>query len=145
MLSVLKFSRLDHERHLDRNHQICDPETGPHSHICAQCGKSFNLRSDLVKHEWDQHKERKRYPCPECEKTFKHRGGLTKHLRLHTGEKPFQCTFCGKTFGVKDTLTMHLRVHSSETPEECKVCHKKFKFRSCQYLQTKIFNISAKF
>ena len=77
------------QKHLDEEHQICDPVTGPGSHVCAQCGKGFNTGGDLWTHE-RTHREKLRIPCTLCEKSFEQPGGLRRHMMSHTGEKPFQ-------------------------------------------------------
>ena len=39
------------KKHLDQEHQICDPEMGPGAFVCSTCGQGFNLKSDLWRHE----------------------------------------------------------------------------------------------
>ena len=76
-------------KHLDQEHQIWDPETGPGAHVCSTCGVGFNVPSDLWAHE-RIHGERRRIPCTLCDKTFLQPGGLRIHMMTHTGERPFQ-------------------------------------------------------
>ncbi|XP_050812314.1 zinc finger protein 92-like [Gopherus flavomarginatus] len=59
-------------------------------YTCSECGKNFNCRSALIRHEIIHTKERP-YECSECGKNFNHISNLTKHLRIHTGEQPYEC------------------------------------------------------
>ncbi|KAL8164702.1 UNVERIFIED_CONTAM: hypothetical protein K2H54_002844 [Gekko kuhli] len=94
-------------------------------HICPQCGKSFNKRQDLRKHQGTHSAERP-FPCPECGRRFRLRQILVAHMKVHVGERPFACTQCGKRFRQKHHVESHQRVHTGEKPFACTTCGKRY-------------------
>ncbi|XP_048367503.1 gastrula zinc finger protein XlCGF57.1-like isoform X3 [Sphaerodactylus townsendi] len=134
-------------------HLQCTP--GPKKpHTCAQCGKSFDTKASLRKHEGTHSAERpfaclecgrrfrlkqilvshmkshvkeRPFACAQCGKCFAQERNVRNHQRVHTGEKPFSCTACGKRFGYKQPLLKHLRLHTGERPFSCPECGKSFR------------------
>ncbi|KAM8866477.1 uncharacterized protein ACB058_007378 [Synchiropus picturatus] len=86
--------------------------SGGKQFCCLDCGKCFNLKGNLKKHE-RLHKGEKPFGCSECGKSFSSKGDLTKHVRTHTGEKPYSCSKCGKSFSRSCNLARHMRSHTS--------------------------------
>ncbi|KAM4031930.1 uncharacterized protein ACNLHF_019316 [Anomaloglossus baeobatrachus] len=96
---------------------------------CSACGKYFNHKSDLAKHE-RSHKSEKSYSCSECGVCFKNKLHLKKHQIIHKGKKSVSCSECGKCFAHKSHLATHQRIHTREKPHSCPECGKCFEKKS---------------
>ncbi|XP_068115129.1 zinc finger protein 271-like [Hyperolius riggenbachi] len=105
-------------------HQLYD---GPHSLACLECGKSFGMKEQLVKHQ-QLHRKPKLYTCPnsfsckDCGKSFTRKSTLAKHVKSHSGEKPYSCSTCGKSFNSRRSLVLHQQTHTGEKPFMCSEC-----------------------
>ncbi|XP_069604950.1 zinc finger protein 773-like isoform X2 [Ranitomeya imitator] len=98
------------------------------SFSCSECGKCFNWKSDLVKHQ-KIHTGKKPFSCSECGKCFKQKSYFVSHQRIHTGEKPFSCSECGKCFTLKQLLVRHQITHTGEKHYSCSECGKCFTYK----------------
>ncbi|KAM6450302.1 uncharacterized protein PHA67_017411 isoform 2-T2 [Liasis olivaceus] len=94
-------------------------------HGCAQCGKSFNKKQDLRKHQGTHSAERP-FACLECGRSFRLKQILVAHMKVHVGERPFACQQCGKRFSQKHHVESHQRVHTGEKPFSCTTCGKRY-------------------
>ncbi|XP_069605096.1 oocyte zinc finger protein XlCOF8.4-like isoform X2 [Ranitomeya imitator] len=99
------------------------------SFSCLECGKCFNHKWQLVRHQII-HTGEKPYLCSECGKCFTYKRSLVNHQRTHTGEKPFSCSECEKCFNWKFNLVSHERTHTGEKPFSCSECGKCFNRKS---------------
>lgn len=65
-------------------------------HKCEVCGKIFNKKASLKRHE-GAHSDETPHECKECGKKFKFPQNLLRHDKIvHKGLKPFKCDICGK-------------------------------------------------
>ncbi|CAH2321167.1 oocyte zinc finger -like [Pelobates cultripes] len=92
--------------------------TGEKMHSCPECGKCFNRKPELVKHQ-RIHTGEKPYVCSECGKCFRDGSHLWRHKRIHTGQNPYQCSECSKSFNQKSHLSRHQLIHTDEKPFSC--------------------------
>ncbi|XP_062825685.1 zinc finger protein 629-like [Anolis carolinensis] len=49
----------------------------------------------------------KPFPCSECGRSFNLKSTMIRHQKLHLGERPFKCPLCDKSYGQKGHLKRH--------------------------------------
>ncbi|KAJ1183160.1 hypothetical protein NDU88_008329 [Pleurodeles waltl] len=103
----------EREQRLKRNSEIGLqlPHKGKGRYMCTECGKSFTLMPNLIRHERIHTGERP-YHCTMCGKSFNQKEVLHRHQKMHTGERPYACDECGKSFKRKDHLLGHQKRHA---------------------------------
>uniref|UniRef100_A0A493T3M8 Uncharacterized protein n=1 Tax=Anas platyrhynchos platyrhynchos TaxID=8840 RepID=A0A493T3M8_ANAPP len=126
---------------------------GRHRHACAECGCTFCLRGDLLRHravhagegsypcalcsrrfrhKRDLQEHRREHAaaaprqCPQCQKRFEDEASLSQHRASHVEERPFVCGRCGRSFSWKESLMIHQRSHAPERSHKCPVCGRSF-------------------
>ncbi len=115
------------EIHL-RTHKTDAP--GPIS--CAECGKDFKFKSQLIHHSviHGNKAEGKTLECNTCGKLFADKSKLIRHQLVHSNEKPFLCREigCNRAFKTETYLLEHMKRHRGEVekPYACTLCEKKF-------------------
>ncbi|NXP95257.1 ZNF8 protein, partial [Passerina amoena] len=97
-------------------------------YLCGTCGKSFRHRRSLLAHKKLRRGNRARHGCAECGRSFCLHGDLLRHRHSHrarpqscagagagaagpAGERPFVCGPCGRSFSWRESLELHLRQH----------------------------------
>ncbi|CAI4224490.1 unnamed protein product [Auanema sp. JU1783] len=89
---------------------------------CDVCGKSFDVKRYLVKHEKRMHSDtsKKKEPvvdlkCSMCGKAFPRISHLQRHQVTHLNIREFKCPFCKLQFVQKAHLIRHVsRFHATE-------------------------------
>ncbi|XP_077889404.1 uncharacterized protein LOC144371078 [Ictidomys tridecemlineatus] len=105
------------------------PAAGERRYPCAECGKAYKQKPNLVQHQ-ATHAQQRPYSCRVCGKAFAWQSARINHEKIHSAERAYGCGACGKAFKLKSALAQHQRVHAGQRPHRCAHCAKAFVFRS---------------
>lgn len=104
-----------HQRRLHANTANPSATRAPNGVSCAECGKQFKMRNELVRH-LATHSTTKAHACPYCERRFAVRNSLTKHLRTHAAlAKEHRCHMCDYAGTERRYLAVHMRTMHQTT------------------------------
>ena len=94
---------------------------------CNQCGKSYEIKRNLVSHMRKIHQE-KPYKCELCSESYFMRNDLVQHRnKSHLGE--YECKICFKSFGKLGILNNHIAViHEEKYHQKCNICNRSFAY-----------------
>ena len=83
---------------------------------CDICKKTFNDKSNLIKHKKIVHNKIRKYECDRCEKKFAVNHQLKQHMiTVHEKLKLHQCQICLLHSTTKGNLRAHMKmVHEKE-------------------------------
>ncbi|XP_025975024.2 zinc finger protein 337-like isoform X2 [Dromaius novaehollandiae] len=101
---------------------------GRSRHACAECGRTFCLKGDLLRHRAG-HAGEGGYVCPLCGETFRHKRNLQAHRKGHAGDALHKCPECGKRFEDEAGLSRHRAAHCEERPFVCGRCDRSFSWK----------------
>ena len=98
------------------NHHIKKFQEGTRlkSFKCDDCSKTFNLQSNLQRHNVTVHQKIKSHKCDTCERHFGTKQELKRHnASVHDDLQKLICHMCDKKFSIKGNLDRHhKRVHA---------------------------------
>ncbi|XP_042638974.1 zinc finger protein 550 [Orycteropus afer afer] len=126
------------------SYRPCVTYAGKNPYECKECGKGFNRKWNLVRHQ-QVHTGVKPYECNKCGKVFSQSSTLIRHYFIHTGEKPHKCMECGKAFKRRSYLMQHHPIHTGEKPYECSECRMALTHRSTFVRHNRTHNVEKPF
>ncbi|XP_071121482.1 zinc finger protein 721-like [Mytilus edulis] len=129
-----RFTKSQHLRKHTKTHEIPKTQRPKTRHWCFPCGKEFESKSSLKKHQI-KHTDERPYTCNVCCKSFKCSRSLKRHALIHSSNRTkvqkqkttHWCFPCGKEYKRMSRLKEHQKIHTEEMPYSCNVCCKTFK------------------
>lgn len=94
-------------------------------YICTNCGRIFNNKSSLVRHDIMVH--RSKPSCPDCEQSFDALAQLEKHLEENSSELDLECAKCGIAFSNKADYKKHMDTNTCWI-YFCEICGKLYRY-----------------
>ena len=131
------------------------------NHICHQCGKTFQSKTDLTRHVDSVHLKkqiwkniRKNYPegkkptteqaCDFCKEKFSHYALLKAHLLSnHKSLMTLECRKCSITYITKQRFHVHMETSHGNDSYQCKVCCQPFILTWDIKKETRVKNIKC--
>ena len=131
------------------------------NHICHQCGKTFQSKTDLNRHVDSVHLKkpiwkniRKNYPegkkpiteqaCDFCKEKFSHYALLKAHLLSnHKSLMTLECRKCSITYITKQRFHVHMETSHGNDSYQCKVCCQPFILTWDIKKETRVKNIKC--
>uniref|UniRef100_A0A6P7FDK5 Zinc finger protein 718-like n=1 Tax=Diabrotica virgifera virgifera TaxID=50390 RepID=A0A6P7FDK5_DIAVI len=91
---------------------------------CSKCGRVYNLKGSLNKHEKYECVGATPFKCFYCPRTAKHKYNLLNHVvRLHPERDGKTCSKCGRVYNLKGSLNRHKKYECvGATPFKCFYC-----------------------
>ena len=122
-----RFSRRSFlRRHIRRTHT-----DNPTKYNCQYCGRSFTLKSNMLRHENVIHKKVLQHSCDasgECSERFGSKQQLMAHKRKMHRSLKLRCPKCDSKFTYTNNLKEHQKICSTQIKTHaCGQCNKKFK------------------
>ncbi|XP_020286533.1 zinc finger protein 568-like [Pseudomyrmex gracilis] len=102
---------------------------------CKTCGKSYDTKKSLLKHQVNAHSEQNEY-CANCDGVCSCANGKIKESEKSAEKsKPYTCEECNKSFEKEVKLQRHLRIHERAKEQQdanfkrflCHICSKTFR------------------
>ncbi|XP_035892805.1 zinc finger protein 62 homolog isoform X1 [Anopheles stephensi] len=88
-------------------------------HACEQCDYTTVNVQSLQHHRRVQHTDHKPFVCATCGKSFKLKSNLREHTAQHGTEKKYSCEFCSRRFTSKSNYYCHRkRMHTAELEQQ---------------------------
>ncbi|XP_029971805.1 zinc finger protein ZFMSA12A-like isoform X1 [Salarias fasciatus] len=104
---------------------LIGPQRQRIAHKCAQCGKCYIYRYELLEHQ-RLHTGENPYKCSQCGKAFRRTSDLSTHRRTQCAKAAYICIKCERSFQSIQEKFRHQCVHSVKS-FDCSQCSKSFK------------------
>lgn len=102
---------------------------------CKICGKSYDTKKSLLKHQLSMHNEGGEENCLTCDKICTCDEKIKNQDKPNERLKPFRCDECNKSFEKEIKLQKHIRIHERAKEQQdvnfkrflCHICSKTFR------------------
>lgn len=95
--------------------------------ICEVCGKEYDSKIALQRHNLFLHNKRFPLLCKFCGFRTYHQDSLKEHLIKDHSDVTFKCAECGVLFSEKFNFDMHMATHTEKKIFNCKYCGSRFR------------------
>lgn len=105
---------------------------------CKLCGKSYDTKKSLLKHQVNAHETKRSAYCANCGEVCRCASGNDRAEKVGSPSqksKPYTCEECNKSFEKEIKLQRHLRIHERAKEQQdanfkrflCHICSKTFR------------------